>query len=247
EVITAMNLQSLLSRNIDALSGGEIQRVALARTLVSGPQLLLLDEPLAALDAVAKNEILPYLEALPRRFGIPAIFVSHAVNEMARLADKVIAMDSGKVVAVGDAAGILSGEHFQAESLPFEPVAILAVTVTEHLPELHLTRVSFGDQQITVPELASAAEGDKARLSVRAGDVILATAQPENLSVRNILRGTIREMSDIPDSAFTLVSVEVEGAVLKAQVTHQSVNELGLSKGAAVFALLKTAIFDRGV
>lgn len=247
EVITAMNVRSLLARDIDALSGGERQRVALARTLLSGPRLLLLDEPLAALDTGAKNEILPYLEALPHRFGIPAIYVSHAVNEMARLADRVIALDDGKVVAIGSAASILSGESFQATSLPFEPVAILNVTVTGHLPGLHLTRVSFGDQQMTVPELASAAEGDEARLAVRAGDVILATAKPENLSVRNILRGTINEISGVPDSAFTLVSVDIEGAVLKAQVTHQSVRELGLVNGDAVYALIKTAIFDRGV
>ncbi|MDH3441372.1 MAG: molybdenum ABC transporter ATP-binding protein [Gammaproteobacteria bacterium] len=247
EVIAAMNLESLLPRDVDALSGGELQRVSLARTLMSGPRLLLLDEPLGALDVRAKNDILPYLENLPARFGIPAIFVSHSVNEMARLADKVIALDNGRVEAVGSAAEILSGESLRTMSLPFEPVTILDVTVAGHMRELHLTRVMYGDQQLTVPELHRAAEGDTARLSVRAGDVVLATVKPEGLSVRNILRGRVSEVSGLPDTAFALVSVDVDGALLKARVTHQAVSELRLQAGTPVYALIKTAIFDRGV
>ena len=247
EIIAAMNLQSLLTRDVDALSGGEMQRVSLARTLMSGPRLLLLDEPLAALDVRAKNGILPYLENLPKRFGIPAIFVSHAVDEMARLADKVIALDNGRVEAIGSAAKILSGESLRTMTLPFEPVTILEVTVAGHMRELHLTRLMYGDQQLTVPEMSNAAEGDTARLSVRAGDVVLATASPEGLSVRNILRGTVSAVDGIPDTAFALVSVDVDGAVLKARVTHQAVSELGLHADTPVYALIKTAIFDRGV
>ena len=247
EVIAAMNLETLLTRDIDALSGGELQRVSLARTLMSGPRLLLLDEPLAALDVRAKNDILPYLENLPKRFGIPAIFVSHAVDEMARLADKVIALNNGRVEAIGSAAEILSGESLRTMSLPFEPVTILDVTVAGHMRELHLTRVMYGEQQLTVPELRSAAEGDAARLSVRAGDIVLATVNPEGLSVRNILQGTVSEVDRIPDTAFALVSVDVDGAVLKARVTHQAVSDLGLQAGTPVYALIKTAIFDRGV
>lgn len=247
EIIAAMNLAPLLSRAVGALSGGEMQRVSLARTLMSGPRLLLLDEPLAALDVRAKNDILPYLENLPKRFNIPAIFVSHAVDEMARLADKVIALDEGRIAAVGSAAEILSGEALRTMSLPFEPVTVLEVTVAGHMPELHLTRVMYGDQVLTVPEMSHAAEGDSARLSVRAGDVVLATARPEGLSVQNILQGTVSGVSGIAGTAFSLVSVDLGGALLTARVTHQAVSDLSLQAGTSVYALIKTAIFDRGI
>lgn len=247
EVVAALNLDSLLSRDVQALSGGETQRVALARTLLSGPRLLLLDEPLAALDVRARHDILPYLEALPNRFGIPAIFVSHSISEMARLADRVIALDKGRVASVGGAAEILSSDSLRTMSSPFEPVTILNVTVSGHLPDLHLTRVAYGEQQMTVPELPSAAVGDGARLAVRAGDVVLATTEPKDLSVRNVLKGTVREISSIPASAFAMVAVDIDGILLKAQITHQAVGELGIAAGVPVYALIKTAIFDRGI
>jgi molybdate transport system ATP-binding protein len=247
EVVAALSLDTLLARTIDRLSGGEMQRVALGRTLLGGPRLLLLDEPMAALDNRSKNEILPYLESLPERFGVPAIFVSHSVNEMARLADRVIVLDKGRVEAVGSASGILSRESLHANSIPFEPVTILDVTVTGHLSDLHLTQAAYGDQQLAVPELHTATAGDIARLSVRAGDVVLATSKPENLSVRNILAGKVTAITDVPESAFVLVSVDIGGAVLKARITHQAVGELGLTSGTPVYALIKTATFDRGV
>ena len=247
EVVATMNLQALLNRDVDALSGGERQRVAIARTLLTQPRLLLLDEPLAALDVGRKSEILPYIEALPRRFGIPAIYVSHAANEMARLADTVIVLDDGGIRAAGSAARILSREDLQLSALPFEAVTILQVRVVEHLPDLHLTRVEHHGQRITVPEMHGVAKGDVARLLVRAGDVVLATCEPQGLSVRNVLGGTLQEVVPLADSAFATVTVDVNGSPLKVQLTHHAVSELELAPGMRVFALIKTASFDRGV
>lgn len=246
EVVSALGVEPLLHRHTDALSGGERQRVAIARTLLTNPRLLLLDEPLAALDVGRKREILPYIEALPKRFGIPAIYVSHAVSEMARLADDVVVLEDGRITALGSAASILNREDMQSSALPFEAVSILEVRVVEHLEVLHLTRVDCHGQYITVPIMKSIQQGETARLSVRAGDVVIATEEPRGLSVRNMLPGKVVAVSPQADSAFSMVSVAIAGATIKAQLTHHAVRELALAPGLQVFALIKTASFDRG-
>lgn len=246
EVVSAMGIEPLLHRHTDALSGGERQRVAIARTLLTNPRLLLLDEPLAALDVGRKREILPYIEALPKRFGIPAIYVSHSVSEMARLADDIVVMEDGRITAAGPATSILNRDDMQSSALPFEAVSILEVRVLEHLEALHLTRVDHHGQRITVPIMKSIPQGDKARLSVRAGDIVIATEEPRGLSVRNTLPGKLLSVSEQSDSAFSMVAVDVAGTTVKAQLTHHAVKELGLRPGTEVFVLIKTASFDRG-
>ena len=247
EVLATLNIGALLGRRVGALSGGEKQRVAIARTLLTQPRLLLLDEPLAALDSGHKREILPYLEALPRRFGIPAIYVSHAVNEMARLADTVVVLEQGQVTATGSAGNILGRHDLQVSALPFEPVTIMAVRIVAHLPDLHLTQVEHHGQPVTVPEMHNAAVGDMARLAIRAGDVVIATSEPRDLSVRNVLRGTISGIAATSGGAFATVAVDINGTLLQAQLTHQAIAALHLSAGMPVFALIKTATFDRGL
>lgn len=247
EVIAALNLHNILHRDIGSLSGGERQRVAIARTLLTQPQLMLFDEPLAGLDVRRKTDILPYLESLPRRFGVPAIYVSHSAEEMARLADNVIVLENGQVSAAGSAGRILSREALQLSSLPFEAVSILDVRVVEQLPAMHLTRVEHHGQSMTLPEVHGAAVGDPVKLLVRAGDVGIAIYEPRGISVRNVLPATISHVDVVPDSAFSIVSVDVDGSIIKAQLTGLAVQELALSAGMKVYALLKTASFDRGV
>lgn len=247
EAVSSMDLQPLLHRHVDALSGGERQRVAIARTLLTNPRLLLLDEPMAALDVGRKREILPYIEALQKRFGIPAIYVSHAVNEMARLADNVIVLEGGRITAFGPAADILNREDMQLSASPFDTVTVMEVRVVEHMRALHLTRVDHQGQFITVPMMAGTTEGETARLLVRAGDVVIATEEPRGLSVRNMLIGNLLSISPLQNSAFATVSVDVGGAVIKAQLTHQAVTELGLVTGSRVIALIKAASFDRNL
>jgi len=245
EIIAACDLKSLLPRRVGALSGGERQRVALARTLMTQPGLLLLDEPLASLDAERKSEILPYLEALPKRFDIPAIYVSHAVDEVARLADRVAVMQNGSIVAAGDAVGILNRTSLQPAGMLFDAATILETRVVEHLTGLHLTRLQFQQHEIVVPVLAERAIGDIVRLHVRAGDVALATVKPEGLSFRNVLPGTVRSIDADDASAFARTAVDIGGTLLRVHLTRHAVDELGLTPGRPVFALLKTASFDR--
>lgn len=245
DVVDAFDLQSLLQRGVVELSGGERQRVAIARTMLSQPELLLLDEPLAALDAARKREIYPTIAALPARFDVPIIFVSHAVDEMAQLAENVIVLEDGRIVAEASTQKILSRDSLRGSLLAFEAMSVLDVTVVEQLESLHLVRVDHCGQSLTIPSHAGVRIGAALRLIVRAGDVVLATEEPQGLSVRNILSGTISAITLNPDSAFAVVSVDVDGSIINAQLTKQAVQELKLQSGKSVYVLLKTASFDR--
>ncbi|MGI9204269.1 MAG: molybdenum ABC transporter ATP-binding protein [Woeseiaceae bacterium] len=247
EVVAAMGLEPLLHRAVDTLSGGERQRVAIARTLLTNPQLLLLDEPLAALDSQRKREILPYIDGLPERFGIPAIYVSHSVDEIALLTDNVVLLEGGRIVAMGSVEEILSRNESRASQLSFEAVSVLRVVVLEHLPELHLVRVDHKGQTLTVPAADQVTTGEYLRLSVHAGDVVLATDFPTGLSVRNVLKGTVTDVRDDSDGAFASVGVDVDGTTIRAQLTRHAVHELQLVAGSDVYVLLKTASFDRDI
>jgi molybdate transport system ATP-binding protein len=244
EVVSAFDLQSLLRRDTDALSGGERQRVAIARTILTRPRLLLLDEPLAALDAGRKGEIVPYLETLMSRFAIPTIYVSHAVDEVARLADRVIVLDEGRIRASGATRQILNQLELQSPASLFDAVTILDTTVVEHLPELDLTRLDLRGQTIVVPVRKNLTPGDNVRLYIRAGDVAIATQKPEGISFRNILSGYISGIDEGADSAFATVSIDIAGESLRAELTRHAIRDLGLANGVPVFALLKTASFD---
>ena len=245
DVVSALGLRNLLSRSVDALSGGERQRVAIGRTLLTRPRLLLLDEPLAAVDVRRKREILPYLESLPARFGIPAIYVSHSAGEIAQLADRVIVMDEGRISTQGNVADVLGHELPGNTAMPFEAVSVLDVTIVESVPDYHLTRVMHNGQELTIPELAGKHAGEHIRLLVRSGDVVLAIEEPGGISVRNILAATIASIEEIEQSAFAHVQVEIDGTRVAARFTRHAVRELGLQPGQPVYALIKTAAFDR--
>lgn len=245
EVVSTLELQSLLQRNTDALSGGERQRVALARTLLTQPRLLLLDEPLASLDAGRKGDILPYLEALPERFGIPAIYVSHSIDEIVRLADGVVVLENGRVRAAGDAVAVLNQLDMQSPTSAFDLVTILETTVARHLPKEQLTQLDHRGQTIAVPLIAGRETGSSVHLHVRAGDVALATQKPEGISFRNILSGTLHDTAADAGGAFVTVSIDIDGAIVRARLTRQAVQDLELQAGMHVYALLKTASFER--
>ena len=245
DVVSALGLADLLSRSVDSLSGGERQRVAIGRTLLTRPRLLLLDEPLAAIDARRKREILPYLESLPGRFGIPAIYVSHSAAEIAQLADRVVVMEEGRILIQGDVTTVLGHELPGNTETPFEAVSVLDVTIVESLPAFHLTRVSHAGQELTIPELAGKRAGEHIRLLVRSGDVVLAIEEPRGISVRNILAATVAAIDDAAASPFAHVVVDIDGARVAARLTRHAVGELGLSVGQPVYALVKTAAFDR--
>lgn len=247
DVLAAFDLHALLSRRVDALSGGERQRVAVARTLLTRPRMLLLDEPLAALDTGRKGDILPYLESLPDRFGIPVVYVSHAIDEIARLCDRVIVLDRGQIRASGSVSDVLNSPALQSPRSVQGHFTVVDAQVVEQLADVHLTRLVCSGQSIVVPMLTHLPAGSAVRLNVRASDVAIAATEPRGLSFRNVLPGIITTIDADQGSAFAIVSVNVGDTVLRSQLTNHAVRELRLEPGMRVFALLKTASFDRQV
>jgi molybdate transport system ATP-binding protein len=244
EVIDALDLAPLLERAVTLLSGGERQRVAIGRALLSRPRLLLFDEPLAALDMRRKSEILPYLRAIPARFSIPTIYVSHAMDEMAQVADHLVVLSAGKIVASGPVTSVLQRMDLGPLLGRFEAGVVLNATVQAHDEPYALTTVAIANQAIVVPGF-SAAIGTTVRLRIRARDVALALERPHGLSIRNMLDGVITELAPEPTTAYAEVLVAVGHAHLRARVTRQAADQLGLCEGMPIVALVKSVALDR--
>ncbi|MCY4586897.1 MAG: molybdenum ABC transporter ATP-binding protein [Bryobacterales bacterium] len=245
DVIAALDLRPLLDRRIGSLSGGERQRVALARTLLTRPKLLLLDEPLSALDLERKADILPYLEEIPKRFGIPTIYVSHALEEVVRLADRVLVLADGRPQAYGPAAAIVERLDLQPITGRFEAGVLVEARVTGQDKRLALTHLDLDGETLKMPMVGQLKPGDTIRLRIRARDVALATRRPEGISIRNILPGAVDDITPEPDTAFTEVYVALRTTRFRARLTRAAVEDLGLTKGTPVFALIKSVTFDR--
>ena len=245
EVVDALDLAPLLRRGVEDLSGGERSRVAIGRTLLARPRLLLLDEPFAALDQGRKGEILPYLEALPRRFGLPVVHVAHAVDEVAALADMMVVLAHGRVAATGETAAVLERLDLMHLAGRFEAGVMLEGRVVGHDRRFRLTEVETAGVRLTMP-LIGLDPGETVRLRVRARDVLLATERPRGVSARNILEGTIGELAEEPETAFAEAFVSLPGgAQLRSRLTRAAVADLGLAPGRPVFAIVKSVAFDR--
>ena len=246
EVVELMGLAALLDRSPTALSGGERQRVALGRALLAQPRLLLMDEPLAGLDQVAKEEILPYIETLHEKLSVPVLYVSHDLREVARLADSMIVLSAGRKVCDGPIQEILERLDLDPGDGGFEAGVILEARVSGHDSEYCMTQLDHHGQRIVIPGI-DLAVGDRVRLRIRARDVALALAKPSNISVRNILVGTVLDTAQNPDTAFAEVLVDVGGGRLRARITRDALRDLGLAVGSHVYALVKSISFDRPV
>jgi molybdate transport system ATP-binding protein len=245
EVVDALDLEPLLARRTADLSGGERQRVALGRTLLAQPRLLLLDEPLAALDASRKGEILPYLEALHPRFGIPTLYVSHSIDEVALLADRILVLAGGRVTAKGRTAEIFERLDLEPLADRFGAATVVAARVVRSDPGYHLTWFDLAGQALVVPNHERLDEGEEARLVIRARDVSLATRRPQGMSIQNVLAGRVCEVREEAGSAFAEVRVDLGPHRLLARITRLSLDELGLAVGSPVFALLKSVSLAR--
>jgi len=246
DVVVALDLDGLLGRRIESLSGGERQRVALARTLLSSPDLLLLDEPLSGLDRERKAEILPYLEDVTRRFRIPTLFVSHDIDEVARLADRVWVFAAGRLQTSGPTAAIVERLDLQPLTGRFEAGVLVEGRVARHDPRLHLTFVDLHGDEFTMPLMDRLAPGDPVRFRIRARDVAVATQRPEGLSIRNVLPGRIADLVHVPESGSVEAFIQLREDRIRARLTLAAVEELGLEVGSSVFALVKSVSFERG-
>jgi molybdate transport system ATP-binding protein len=238
-VADLLALGALMNRRTHQLSGGERQRVAIGRALLSQPTLLLLDEPLASLDASRREELLPYLESLRDQLAIPMVYVSHDFDEVLRLATHLVLMESGKTTAQGGLGEMSLNPGVRAIIGVDAVGAIIDGTVLGTDRSSGLTRVQVGHGELKV-HFGKAAAGTKLRVQLLARDIIVATQSPRQLSVRNSLSGVVTSVADdVEDS--DLIAIDIGGTVIMARVTKAATRELGLTAGLPVWALVKTA------
>lgn len=243
EAVERLGLGQHLERMPRGLSGGERQRVSLARALLARPAALLLDEPLSGLHRTARAAILPWLRALGEASGMVTLYVSHDLGEVVDVAHQIAPISGGSVAGAAPAARAL--DRLPAGDLlsRFEAGSVLTATVRARLPALGLSELDLGGQRLRVPG-TERPTGTEARLRVRARDVALATEAPNAISIRNVLRGSVIEVRELPETPFAEVGVGFADQRLVARITRDAVSELGLKAGREVFALLKTVSFD---
>ncbi|TVR60224.1 MAG: molybdenum ABC transporter ATP-binding protein [Candidatus Competibacteraceae bacterium] len=235
--VELLGIGHLLDRMPDRLSGGERQRVAIARALATSPRLLLMDEPLAALDLKRKSEILPYLERLHDELEIPVFYVSHSPDEVARLADHVVLLAEGRVMAQGGLRETLARLDLPTAFTEDAGVVIEAV-VAEHDEAYHLTRLDFPGGSAVVAHRPEAI-GHRLRFRVHARDVSLALARAEGTSITNLLPATVTEIADADTPAHVLVRLDAGGTPLIARITRRSRDHLGVTPGQPLWAQIK--------
>jgi molybdate transport system ATP-binding protein len=238
DVAGMLGIEGLLARRPHELSGGERQRVALGRALLAQPRLLLLDEPLASLDAARREDVMPYLEKLRDTFAIPIVYVSHQFDEVLRLATRMVLLEDGRVVADGDLATVSRHAALRAIVGPDAVGAVLAGHVER--VDAGIATVRVGDAELRV-ELESANAGQRIQIQVLARDVIVACESPRALSVRNVVPA--RVLSVTPDAGrAVLVELDIgRTATLLARITARASQELGLTADKQVWALIKAA------
>ncbi len=238
QAVELLGIEHLLERMPERLSGGERQRVGIARALLTSPRLLLMDEPLAALDVKRKQEILPYLERLHDELDIPLLYVSHAPDEVARLADHLVLLDEGKVVAQG-----ALHETLVRLDLPTafgeDAGVVIESEITGHDLDYYLTRLTFQGGDVLVAQ-RSEAVGHRLRFRVHARDVSLTLERAEGTSISNLLPVQVDEVVSADTPAHVLVRLNAQGTPLLARITRRSADQLGVIEGKALWAQIKT-------
>ncbi len=244
EAVDLLGIGHLLHRKPEGLSGGERQRVAIARALLTSPRVLLMDEPLSALDAARKAEILPFLERLNAQTGVPMVYVTHALEEAARLGDHLVLLEAGRVRASGPVADMFSRLDLPLSRLE-EAAAVLDATVAMHDPAYGLSRLDVGTQAMWVG-LTQASVGQRVKVRVMARDVSVALSHASDSSVLNILPAIIDGIRDDGGDTVTLVlrlvsSGGASGGMLLSRLTRRSHEGLKLASGQLVYAQIKGA------
>jgi molybdate transport system ATP-binding protein len=243
QVVQLLGLGALLNRRTKDLSGGERQRIALARALLSQPRLLLLDEPLASLDAARREEVLPYLEKLRDDLAIPIIYVSHQFDEVLRLATHVVLLENGRVLAQGGLDTVSLHPELRAIVGAEAVGAVLTGSIMAVDAQTGLAAVRVGEGVLNV-NLQGLRPSAAVRVQLLARDIILATQPPEGLSVRNVLAGKIARITE-DDADTDLVHVDIGGALVLARVTRAAVQALALRVDLKIWVLVK-AVSIRG-
>ncbi len=243
QIVTLLDIAPLLDRRPAALSGGEKSRVAIGRALLSDPRLLLMDEPLAALDEARKAEILPYIERLRDETGLPILYVSHSLSEVARLATTIVVMDAGRVIRSGPAAEILSDPDTAPILGLRDAGSVLTARIAAHDAD-GLTRLETGAGPLWLPAI-SGPVGRKVRIRIAAQDVILSRTRPEGLSALNILPGVVLAVRP-GDGPGMLVQLDVGGQRLLARITRRSAHALDVRPGQHLHLIVKSVAVAQG-
>ncbi|MDP6926840.1 MAG: TOBE domain-containing protein, partial [Rhodospirillales bacterium] len=222
--------------------GGEKQRIAIGRALLSNPRLLLMDEPLASIDVQRRNEILPFIERLRDEIGMMVIYVSHAIEEVIHLADKMVLLSDGRIAATGGVEEIMSRLDLHPLTGRFDTGAVLSTTFSRYDDVFDIGELAFGGGTFRVTGVNLPA-GTPLRAHVRARDVSLMLARPEGTSILNVFEGAITEIRDDGGSQIDIL-MDI-GAPLIARITRKSFTDLELSEDRTVFALIKAVAIDR--
>jgi molybdate transport system ATP-binding protein len=242
-IVELLGLAHVLDRRPGDLSGGEKQRVAIGRALLASPRILLLDEPLASLDTKRKNEIMQYIELMRDDVRIPMIFVSHAVDEVVRLADRVVLMAGGRVAAVGPVEDIMGRPELTRAEHLFEGGTVIDAKVAAQDLRYDLATLTFEGGTLFVTNV-DARVGEAVRVRIRARDVSLALERPHGVSIQNVLEGRITDLSD-PENGAVTVALAVGAVSLRSRVTLKAREQLDLRPGLPVFAMIKAVSLDR--
>ena len=242
EVVDVLGIGDLLDRRTYLLSGGERQRVAIGRALLSAPRILLMDEPLASLDAGRKAEIIPFIGRIQSRFRVPVVYVSHSVDEVLQLADTMVLVADGGVAAVGPVEDVMNRPDLVRITGTGDAGTVIPARVADSDPAFGIATLSFAGGEFRVP--ASGLEpGKRLRLRVRARDVSLALTRPQKVSVMNIFEGTVTSVSN-SGRPQTDVSIDVGGTIIWSQITRKSLSELDIVPGRTVYAMVKAVAID---
>ena len=241
QAVDLLGIRPLLERLPNKLSGGERQRVGMARALLTSPRLLLMDEPLAALDVGLKREILPYLERLHDELDIPVVYVTHSPEEMARLGDFLVLMERGRVRGQGPLPTML-GDLAMLSAFAEEPGAVFEAVVAGHDSENGVTRLEFAGGQLFVP-LRGEPVGRRVRCRIVPSDVSLTLTRAADSSILNILPATVAEMGPVSETGQVIVRLDAGGVPLLARITRLSCIRLDLTPARRVFAQIKAVAF----
>jgi molybdate transport system ATP-binding protein len=242
-IVALLGIGPLLNRFPLTLSGGEKQRVAIGRALLTAPEILLMDEPLAALDLPRKRELMPYLETLAKEVNIPILYVTHSLDEILRLAEKVLVLDNGSVLAMGDLEEVWASNIMRPWLPREEQSSVLNVSVLEHHPRYDMTALAIGDQRLWIGKV-DADEGTSMRVRVNAADVSL-VLQPtaNNSSIRNILPAKVMECLEIGSQVE--VKLAMADHIIWARITPWARDELMIRPGQWLYAQIKSVSLSR--
>ncbi|WP_293773752.1 molybdenum ABC transporter ATP-binding protein ModC [uncultured Pantoea sp.] len=236
-LVSLLGLEALLARFPRSLSGGEKQRVAIGRALLTAPDMLLLDEPLASLDLPRKRELMPYLQKLAKQVDIPMLYVSHSLEEILQLADNVLVLDAGKVKAFGPLERVWSSSAMRPWLPVSELTSVLRVQVLEQHPDYPMTALSLGDQHIWVSRVNQPVK-TPLRIRIASADVSLALQPPQHSSIRNILPAQVVELLEVGDQVEVKLRIGI--SELWARITPWARDELGIRPDQWLYAQIKS-------